>query len=97
MRNKLLICLLVFGLLTAACGPGDPEVIKWGFIPADNADALQELSEPFVEFMSDYVGIPIEASLTQDYAGAITGLGSGQLDVAGLGPLGVCISTTTIP
>ena len=97
MRNKLLICLLVFGLLTAACGPGDPEVIKWGFIPADNADALQELSEPFVEFMSDYVGIPIEASLTQDYAGAITGLGSGQLDVAGLGPLGFVLAQQQYP
>ena len=65
MNKKFIVSLLILGLFATACGgSSDPEVIKWGFIPADNADALQELSEPFVEFMSDYVGTVSYTHLT---------------------------------
>lgn len=98
MKKKFIISLLILGLFATACGgSSDPEVIKWGFIPAEEAEALADVSEPFVEFMSDYIGIPVEASITQDYAGAITGLGSGQLDVAGLGPLGYVLAQQQYP
>lgn len=71
----------------ASAAEGLPETIEMGLIPAeDNQEILRDY-EPFVEYMSQELGVEVEPFTATDYSGVIEAMRSGQVDVAWFGPL----------
>jgi phosphonate transport system substrate-binding protein len=97
-----LVALVALGVLTAACGGDDdssgapaddtpadwPDRIVFGFVPSQDQEELRDDIAPFIEVLSEGLGIEVEGRVTPDYTGLVTAMGSGQADVGAFGPFG---------
>lgn len=96
MRSRIL-ALLVLPLFAAGCGsnaPGDdpapavlPDTLRVGLIPNIAPDKQRATYAPFGEELSRLLGVEVELFVAPSYAGVVTALAAGQLDVAYLGGL----------
>lgn len=83
--------------LAAGCGGGDeeseaaaegmPDTIAMGLIPAEDSQEILRDYEPFVDYMSEELGVEVEPFTATDYSGVIEAMRSGEVDVAWFGPL----------
>jgi len=92
MNNKIrsLLFLLVIAFLVIGCVPkpyvGEIDVVKFGLIPADDAEEMLRSYEPVKEYLEEQLGIPVELTVTTDYTAAIEAMRSGHIDMAWFGP-----------
>ena len=98
-RNQLLAVAAAasLALSLAACGGGesggapaeDPEEIVLSLVPSGDVDSITESAKGLESYLSDKIGIPVRAEVTESYAAAIVAMKAEQAQVAMLGPIGV--------
>ena len=98
MRSRLLLSLLALVLpLVAACGSSSatpaladgalPTTLRVGLIPNVAPDEQRATYAPFGEELGRVLGVDVELFVAPNYAGVVTALAAGQVDVAYLGGL----------
>ena len=65
-----------------------PDTILYGFIPSEQQETLAETVQPYMDYLSDELGITFEGIITADYNGLVVAMGADQLDLGAFGPFG---------
>ncbi len=65
-----------------------PETVIFGFIPSERGDELINDIQPFMDYLTQEVGVEFEGSVTADYNGLVVAMGNGQADFGAFGPFG---------
>lgn len=63
----------------------DPDEINFGIISTESTQNLRQQWEPFLEDMSEALGLPVNGFYASDYAGVIEAMRFGQVTVAWFG------------
>ncbi|MEN1968343.1 phosphate/phosphite/phosphonate ABC transporter substrate-binding protein [Lentibacillus sp. N15] len=66
--------------------PFEPEKLKVGFVPSQNAETLEAKAKPLAKLLEDKLGIPVEVAVTTDYNGVVESMGAKKLDIGFLPP-----------
>jgi len=61
------------------------EELNFGIISTESAQALEESFRPFIDDLSEYMGIPVNPFFAPDYAGVIEGMRFDKVDIAWFG------------
>lgn len=87
------IMALVFVL--AACGgnegkAGEEEIesLTLGFIPSQDAAEIADNVKPLEKYLSDELGVPVDAEVMTDFVGLVEGMRTGQIDIGFINPFG---------
>ncbi len=86
-KTALIALILAFGLLVAACGTSD-DTVTFGFIPSEQQETLAETVVPYIDYLSEEIGVTFEGVITEDYNGLVVAMGADQLDLGAFGPFG---------
>ena len=85
--KKLLLALFsfVFVFSTVGCSAKtetkkEEKVIKMGFVPLKNSEKLVEDLKPISDYLTERLGVKVEAFTASNYIGVVEGLGSGSVD-----------------
>ncbi len=62
--------------------------ITLGFIPSQDAANIADTVEPLEEYLSEALGIEVEAQVMIDFVGLVEGMRTGQIDVGFTNPFG---------
>jgi phosphonate transport system substrate-binding protein len=75
---------------TTIAGPTTdwPEEILFGFIPSEKQEELGDDIQPFMDYLSEQLGITVTGIVTADYNGLVVAIGAGNADLGAFGPLG---------
>jgi phosphonate transport system substrate-binding protein len=65
-----------------------PDSIVFGFVPSQDQAELQDDIEPFITVLEEGLGIDVKGTVTTDYTGLVTAMGSGTADLGAFGPFG---------
>ncbi len=65
-----------------------PDTVTFGFIPSEQQETLAETVQPYMDYLSDELGITFEGVITADYNGLVVAMGADQLDLGAFGPFG---------
>ena len=65
-----------------------PETILFGFIPSERQEKLADTVQPFMDYLSEQLGITFEGVITADYNGLVVAMGAGNADLGAFGPFG---------
>ena len=74
-----------------------PEKVVYGFIPSEQAETLGDTIQPYMDFLSDALGIEVEGVVTADYNGLVVAMGAGQADFGAFGPFGYVQASDQYP
>ena len=86
MLRKVMASAAVVAIL--AVGPASAEElteINFGIISTESSQALQASFGPFLEDMSEALGVPVNPFFASDYAGVIEAMRFDKVDVAWFG------------
>ncbi|MEO1089919.1 MAG: phosphonate ABC transporter substrate-binding protein [Pseudomonadota bacterium] len=72
-------------LLAGTVHAQELEVVNFGIISTESAQALQESFDPFIADMSEFMGVEVKPFFAPDYAGVIEGMRFDKVDVAWFG------------
>jgi phosphonate transport system substrate-binding protein len=94
-RNVVVTLLLAVAGLGVGCtrpeggkaSDSTPTKLVFGFVPSVEADKIAENAQPMADFLTKELGMPVETYTTQDYAGLVEAMKSGQVDIGSLPPL----------
>ena len=85
--KKLLLALFSFVFVFSIVGCSaktetkkEEKVIKMGFVPLKNSEKLVEDLKPISDYLSERLGVKVEAFTASNYIGVVEGLGSGSVD-----------------
>ena len=85
--KKILLALFSFifvfsivGCSTKTETKKEEKVIKMGFVPLKNSEKLVEDLKPISDYLSERLGVKVEAFTASNYIGVVEGLGSGSVD-----------------
>ena len=85
--KKILLTLFSFifvfsivGCSTKTETKKEEKVIKMGFVPLKNSEKLVEDLKPISDYLSERLGVKVEAFTASNYIGVVEGLGSGSVD-----------------
>ena len=85
--KKILLALFSFifvfsivGCSTKTETKKEEKVIKMGFVPLNNTEKLVEDLKPISDYLSERLGVKVEAFTASNYIGVVEGLGSGSVD-----------------
>lgn len=92
---RVIAAVIGAGLILSGCGSQDEvdvgplgiSELRVGLIPNIAPEEQRARYAPFGEYLSDQLGVPVELFVASDYAGVVTALANGQLDMAYLGGL----------
>ncbi|MEA2024438.1 MAG: PhnD/SsuA/transferrin family substrate-binding protein [Actinomycetota bacterium] len=74
---------------TAADPKADwPEEILFGFIPSEKQEKLADTVQPYMDYLTEELGITFEGVITADYNGLVVAMGAGNADLGAFGPFG---------
>jgi phosphonate transport system substrate-binding protein len=76
---------------------GWPERLVFGFVPSQEQQELQDDIQPFIDVLSQGLGIEVEGFVTTDYTGLVTAMGTGQADLGAFGPFGYVLAKQQYP
>ncbi|NND04225.1 MAG: phosphate/phosphite/phosphonate ABC transporter substrate-binding protein [Acidimicrobiia bacterium] len=65
-----------------------PESVVFGFIPSEQGEELVNDIQPFMDYLSEELGVDFEGVVTADYNGLVVAMGNGQADFGAFGPFG---------
>lgn len=74
-----------------------PEQIVFGFVPSQEQEELSDDIQPFVDVLTEALGIEVEGIVTTDYTGLVTAMGTGQADFGAFGPFGYVLAEQQFP
>ena len=76
-----------------AAGDGTwPSEITFGFVPSTEQESLLDDIQPFMNVLSDALGIKVNGVVTTDYTGLVTAMGTGKADLGAFGPFGYTLA-----
>ena len=85
--KKILLALFSFifvfsivGCTTKTETKKEEKVIKMGFVPLKNSEKFVEDLKPISDYLSESLGVKVEAFTASNYIGVVEGLGSGSVD-----------------
>ena len=85
--KKILLALFSFIFVFSIVGciaktetKKEEKVIKMGFVPLKNSEKLVEDLKPISDYLSERLGVKVEAFTASNYIGVVEGLGSGSVD-----------------
>ena len=85
--KKILLALFSFIFIFSIVGCStktetkkEEKVIKMGFVPLKNSEKLVEDLKPISDYLSERLGVKVEAFTASNYIGVVEGLGSGSVD-----------------
>ena len=85
--KKILLALFSFLFVFSIVGCSaktetkkEEKVIKMGFVPLKNSEKLVEDLKPISDYLSERLGVKVEAFTASNYIGVVEGLGSGSVD-----------------
>ncbi|MCG0239267.1 MAG: phosphate/phosphite/phosphonate ABC transporter substrate-binding protein [Firmicutes bacterium] len=99
LRGLALALGLALGL--TACGSSGgggqggekpPEKLTVGFVPSSEAQKIGDTVKPICAFLEKELGMPAECIVSTDYVGLVEAMGSRQVDVGFLNPLGYVLA-----
>lgn len=93
--KQVVAATLVASLVLAGCSggedttgvSGDITTLRVGLIPNIAPEEQRAKYAPFGEYLEEQLGVTVELFVASDYAGVVTALANGQLDLAYLGGL----------
>ncbi len=99
-KGAVLAGLLVAGMLAlAGCGsaPGSagtaqPQVLRVGTVPAEDATRMREAYSPLAQYLEKRLGMKVELFVATDYSGAVEAMRAGKLDLVQFGPFSYCLA-----
>jgi len=65
-----------------------PDIVTFGFIPSEQQETLAETVVPYMDYLSEEIGVTFEGVITADYNGLVVAMGADQLDLGAFGPFG---------
>lgn len=65
-----------------------PDTILFGFIPSERQETLSDTVQPYMDYLTDEIGVTFEGVITADYNGLVVAMGAGQADLGAFGPFG---------
>ena len=65
-----------------------PETILFGFIPSEKQEKLADTVQPYMDYLTEQLGITFEGVITADYNGLVVAMGAGNADLGAFGPFG---------
>lgn len=74
-----------------------PDKIVFGFVPSQEQEELQDDIQPFVDVLTEALGIEVEGVVTTDYTGLVAAMGTGQADFGAFGPMGYVLAEQQFP
>jgi len=89
MTHRWLIAAVAVGLgVLGACGESAkaPQVLRVGFVPAEDAAQVMQNAQPVVELLRKQLAMEIQPFVATDYTGVVEALRANKLDVAFLTP-----------
>ncbi len=90
ITKKFIFLLIVISLMVIGCGTNssdkENQTLRFGLIPADDADEMLRSYQPMKEYLEDKLGMPVEITVTTDYTAAIEAMRAGHIDMAWFGP-----------
>ncbi len=69
-----------------------PEKLTFGFIPSREAETLQDDIQPFMQVLTDALGLEVEGFVATEYAGLVEAMGTNQADLGAFGPTGYVLA-----
>lgn len=98
--KKLLLALIscVFIFSTIGCSSkkeekkSEEKVIKMGFVPLKNSEQLVEDVKPIADYLSQKMGVKVEAFTASNYIGVVEGIGSGSVDFGIIPPFSAVLA-----
>ncbi|WP_407270222.1 phosphate/phosphite/phosphonate ABC transporter substrate-binding protein [Radiobacillus sp. PE A8.2] len=64
------------------------ESLTMGFIPSQEADEIADNVEPLEAYLTEELGITVEAEVMTDFVGLVEGMRTGQIDIGFINPFG---------
>lgn len=74
-----------FGAIAQTWKTKYPELV-FAIIPSENASGVTQRYAPFMDYLSQAIGVPVKLRIAQDYAAVIEGQRAGQIHIAMYGP-----------
>ena len=65
-----------------------PEEIDYGFIPSEKQETLADTVQPYMDYLTENIGITFNGIITSDYNGLVVAMGAGNTDLGAFGPFG---------
>ena len=98
MKKKLLALfsfLFVFSIVGCSAKTEtkkEEKVIKMGFVPLKNSEKLVEDLKPISDYLSERLGVKVEAFTASNYIGVVEGIGSGSVDFGIIPPFSALLA-----
>ncbi|MGX7111310.1 phosphate/phosphite/phosphonate ABC transporter substrate-binding protein [Gemella cuniculi] len=70
----------------------EEKVIKMGFVPLKNSEKLVEDVKPIADYLSEKLGVKVEAFTASSYIGVVEGIGSGSVDFGIIPPFSALLA-----
>ena len=88
LKKTYIIAIIILLFITlAGCGNSrDDNTIRFGVIPADDAEEMLSIYKPVADYLEEVLGAPVELIALYDYTAAIEAMRTGDLDIAWFGP-----------
>ncbi len=65
-----------------------PEEVLFGFIPSERQEKLGDTVQPYMDYLTEELGVTFKGIITADYNGLVVAMGAGNADLGAFGPLG---------
>ncbi len=65
-----------------------PEEVLFGFIPSEKQEKLGDTVQPYMDYLTEELGVTFEGIITADYNGLVVAMGAGNADLGAFGPFG---------
>jgi phosphonate transport system substrate-binding protein len=65
-----------------------PETVLFGFIPSEKQEKLADTVQPYMDYLSEQLGVTFDGVITADYNGLVVAMGAGNADLGAFGPFG---------
>jgi phosphonate transport system substrate-binding protein len=84
--RSLLLLLSLLGFAGCGKSSNSPQVLRVGFVPAENAQQVIQNAQPIVDILQNRLGMEVQPFVATDYTGVVEALRGNKLDIAFLTP-----------
>ena len=88
--------IFIFSIVGCSAKPENKKqenkVIKMGFVPLKNSEKLIEDVQPIADYLSEKLGVKVEAFTASSYIGVVEGIGSGSVDFGIIPPFSALLA-----
>ena len=93
MKKWLIVGLILSLLIISSCKDQASESLTLVVIPSEESKATKECFTPFVDYLSQELGMEIHLLLVADYTAVIEAMKYGYADIARFGPFSYVLAT----